>query len=321
MQSRGRGGPGVAHASAGFTLAEVLVSLALATILIGIMGAVFLQAHKTYEVTDRRIRIFSDLRFLLERLESDLQNVQTDIVADGLNQEEYLFKIRKAVWDPPGSAVDPREPHADEIQFVTMQRSGSRGVPTWVWVYLDTNTNPQNPTLRQVRQTLQYDQTTPGLLVADGTAENRSIATGVRSFHIRYGRTQGNLDVYGEADDTAEADDNTFDGSLFYRRGTGAVSGGVLTPTGGQSLPTTLSPLQPVALWWEEGGTTHRGSYGFLGFQPPTSTTAALLDGAPDASLVNFHIPLLPSSVEIEFRFHVDPYDEALRRIIEIRRS
>ena len=288
-----------------FTLVELLVAMALASILMGVISFVFMQSNKIYSETLDEIDATNVVRSCMEVLSDDLRGIQLPPSAGGY---PHLAM---------GSADDGGVNNQDVLMYQTLDRWNLKE-PVNVEISIDTTTG------FLVRR--EADPATP----ANWTSLN--LAPNVESFTVEYawptwpgGRGAGQSSFLqwrrGDAlpaGTSSVSNPSTHDGSMFAWRGDGTVSAtSELSSAAWDS--TDFIPLDAAT-------TAYILEPSVGGGYPIVALTGAFdvvtLAGAPEITAsVPFVVPLLPGKLRITIK-HRTPlgHQRSLERVLNVTR-
>ncbi|MCO5170224.1 MAG: prepilin-type N-terminal cleavage/methylation domain-containing protein [Planctomycetes bacterium] len=265
----------------GVTLVELMVAMALATILVGTASYIFMVARRLYDRSLEEIATTNELRFAFERLARDLRGLQPGRVAG---------------WEPRVEAVDAPEGAADVLTFVCLE--GGRGGPTPVRVTVRLGPRDEDglaPLTRQVTE--RWDVGAQALAPASDPLEQ--VLRRVRGFRVAHAWvtedvTQPHAFLRGATPGLTLP--SAASGARFVLRGRGTLQAGVLDLASAPWDATRPIPRRlahTLFVTGPAGGPL--GAYPILEVLSPTRLVAA---GAPDGP-VEFVVPLTPEAFEV----------------------
>lgn len=265
----------------GFTLVELMVAMALATILIGVAGYIFTSARRLYDHSLEEIAAAGELRLGFERLGRDLRDAPPP---------------RLAGWEPKLQAVDGPEGPDDVLTIVTLERRPDPA-PCRVVVRLGArDADGLAPLTRQVTE-----RWSAGANALAGVSEpGEVLLPRVRTFEVRHawvlngagdaGRLQrGDVPELGPAPST---------GARFVLRGSGTASAGVLDLTSTPWHPTLPIPRRLAHTVYVTSPAAAARAYPLLEVE---STTRLRVAGLPDGT-VDFWVPITPTALQVSVR-------------------
>ncbi|MCW8138247.1 MAG: prepilin-type N-terminal cleavage/methylation domain-containing protein [Planctomycetota bacterium] len=262
----------------GVTLVELMVALALATILVATASYIFMVARRLYDRSLEEIATANELRFAFERLGRDLRGLQP---------------ARLAGWEPRLEAVDAADGAEDVLTFVSL---GTGSLPVRVTVRLGPrDADGLAPLTRRVTE--RWDVAAQALAPAtDPLERGLPRVRGLRVAHawVTDDVTQPHAFLRGAAAGPSLPSAST--GARFALRGQGTLAAGVLDLTSAPwdaARPVPRRLAHPLLVTGPAGGPL--GAYPVLEVVSPTRLVVA---GAPDGP-VELVVPLTPEAFEV----------------------
>ncbi len=220
----GRGGR--RSTAGGFTLIELMIALALTSILVAVMGFVFQQSRIVVVETDLRIRNFRGAQVAMELLATDLEHIYP------VANTSFGLAMAGTVYANQGAANEI-DLHADRIRFVTFRDDLGNNQRRYFLVdyQLQGIGQPANPVLRR---SIQEVQITPGTGVElVGTAQLNDLADNVIDFRIEFAMDQADPLLAGPnrlspAFRDPDAGGGPTDGGAFFFYATDVDAAGVV---------------------------------------------------------------------------------------------
>ncbi|MBX3469534.1 MAG: prepilin-type N-terminal cleavage/methylation domain-containing protein [Planctomycetes bacterium] len=267
----------------GVTLVELMVALALATILVATASYIFMVARRLYDRSLEEIATANELRFAFERLGRDLRGLQP---------------ARLAGWEPRLEAVDAADGAAggaeDVLTFVTLEGARTGSLPVRVTVRLGPrDADGLAPLTRRVTE--RWDVAAQALTPATDPLE--LVLPRVRGLRVAHAWvtddvTQPHAFLRG----AAAALPSASTGARFALRGQGTLAAGVLDLTSAPwdaARPVPRRLAHTLLVTGPAGGPL--GAYPVLEVVSPTRLVVA---GAPDGP-VELVVPLTPEAFEV----------------------
>jgi hypothetical protein len=273
---------------AGVTLVELMVAIALATMLIGTASFIFIESRKLYDHSLHEINTANELRTSFEGIGRDLRDVQPTWATN---------------WELKIDAVNGAEGPDDVLTFITLERRTT--VPTAVQVQVKLGARDSNGLASLTRTVLRrFNPATAALDPVDPAEPERVLLRNVRLFMVEYDwvpefadgawghgfvRGAGAAPLDGPSPST---------GARFFYKSAANIKGSKLLFSGAayngvkrlpRRLATTFTILTPAAA----GGT-----YPILDVVEANELRVL---GAPDGAC-EVLVPLLPPALQLTVR-------------------
>jgi hypothetical protein len=271
---------------AGVTLVELMVAIALATMLIGTASFIFIESRKLYDHSLVEINTANELRAAFEGVARDLRDVQPTWGAN---------------WELRIDNQNPAEGPTDTLTFVTLERR--TGVPTPVQVRVQLGPRDAEGLASLTRQVLRRFNAAAGTLDAV-TEPERVLLRNVRLFVVEYAWVPELVDgplghgfVRGAGAAPLDGPATTA-GARFFFGGSASITGRTVTVSttpwsGAKRIPRRLAKTFTIT-----SPATAAGTYPILDV---VSATELSVLGAPEGT-VQFLVPLLPPALQLTVR-------------------
>jgi prepilin-type N-terminal cleavage/methylation domain-containing protein len=284
----------------GFTLVELLVGIALATILIGVSSGIFLQSRRIYDRSLGEIATANEVRGATERLATDLRDVQPP---------------RKTDFDLKITAANGAEGPEDTLEFVTLEGASRLAVR----VQIKLGARDDDGLAPLTRQVLARQNPTTDALT-NVTEPAVTLLDRVRSFEVLYSWASDATDTGPEflrgSGTGSLAGPSPSDGSRFSFWSKGTVAEGMLTldPAETPWHGTNAIPRAMGRTLYVTTASAAKRSYPILRVK---SKTEIELVGAPDGA-VDFFIPLMPNALQLTISQQAANGPRSITRIMNL---
>lgn len=290
----------------GFTLVELLVGIALATILVGVASGIFLQSRRIYDRSLGEIAMANEVRGATDALQRDLRDIQLP---------------RKAGWDLSITHQNGAAGPNDILVYVTMEGEARRN-PMRVELRLGPpDDEGRSQLLRKVIG--RYDATADAIDPVDEPAT--ALLGGAVSFEVQYawappGTVQGQQFVRGPGGDPGqeELEGPEPNDGRFVLRSEGTVVDGKLTIAAGEETwhDTKLFPRSIGHTLHITAPDTAKGrGYPILEVLSPTEL---MLHGAADGT-IEFYVPLLPPALQLTVALDTPNGPRSITQVVHLK--
>ncbi len=276
------------RSASGFTIIELVVAMALASILIGVLAFTFQQTSRLKSITDARIEGVRSVQAAFDGMERDLRQV-LPVDSGGFN-----FKMVSTEVSGPDPLI-----RSDALRFVS--RTSVAGDVRLVEITYSLNG-------QRLERSVQPLISTANVLTTDGAASADVLIDRLESFTLRFlPRTFDDGEagkVYLDPDTSGGA---TETGAAFVGSGTedGAIVGGEFSASGADRVKLGLfDENDSISLFRPSGPSIGfaPGRFTVQTVNPGANPTIDLIENVADTDSLTWQAILYPRGISVEVR-------------------